>query len=158
MEAVTFEDYRTGQSLDYKNEIELDKHIDDRFLNAIVPQAIIKRRLSSSDLLLTKTIDGLNLLQLAMCGHVILNRDGKINTLLRPAKNDRVDLSLHIADSARKADVAEEFFSNISLQGMSVLHSVCILLEGIIPADGPRKEIQAGEDLSLQGNQSPRMD
>ena len=55
MEAVTFEDYRTGQSLDYKNEIELDKHIDDRFLNAIVPQAIIKRRLSYSDLLLTKT-------------------------------------------------------------------------------------------------------
>ena len=133
MEAVTFEDYRTGQSLDYKNEIELDKHIDDRFLNAIVPQAIIKRRLSYSDLLLTKTNNGLNLLQLAMCGHVILNRDGKINTLLRPAKNDRVDLSLHITNSARKADVAEELFSNISLRGMSVLHSACILLEGVIP-------------------------
>ena len=133
LEAMVYEDYRSGQTLEYKNKIELDKYIDERFLNAVIPQGIAKFRLSYGDLLSARTNDNLNLLQLCMCAHVVLKSDSKIDSLLKFDKSDRIDLALHIADCARKTDGGEDMFSNYNLNGMSVLHSACILLAGIVP-------------------------
>ena len=133
LEAMVYEDYRSGQTLEYKDKVELDKYIDERFLNAIIPQGIAKMRLSYGDLLATRTNDSLNLLQLCMCAHVVLKSDSKIGSLLKFDKSDRIDLSLHIADCAKNTDGGEDMFSNYNLNGMSVLHSACILLEGVVP-------------------------
>jgi len=134
IDVVEYDDYRTGRSTEEKEDIQLKRHIQERFVNAFVPEVISKKRLSYSDLLHTKTSTGLNILQLCMCAPTVLKDDVKINSLILIDKRDeRIDYSLHLAQCAIKCDGGEEMFSNIDIHGMSVLHSCCFMLQGVTP-------------------------
>ena len=133
LDRMIFDDYRTGQSEEYKDQVEGNRFVKKHFTSALSPESIGKLRLVYSELIHTVTDDGMNILQLCMSSGNIFKSHPLFSPLLFGDKDLRMSFSLHLIASVDKIDNGINLISNIDTQGFSVLHSATILFKGITP-------------------------
>lgn len=129
LERMIYEDIRTGKSKKEKYEIDIKTSMNALLSESYTPSTISKLRYSVNQLLLVKSDDGLNSLQLCMCAHIL--KSDAFNLFVKGGKDERVNLVLYLTSKCKDDfNLLTSFYSNVDNFGMNVLHSSSLLFTG----------------------------
>jgi ankyrin repeat protein len=129
LEQMIFEDIRSGKSKEEKYEIDVKTSMNALLSESYTPSTISKLRLSVNQLILLKSVDEINLLQLCMCAHIL--KSDAFNLFVKGGKDERVNLALHLTSKCKDdSNLLTSFYSNVDNFGMNVLHSSSLLFAG----------------------------
>jgi ankyrin repeat protein len=152
MERTEYSDERVGKSAGEKYDLDVEAALAGLVVSLGAP-AVQKLRLSKAQLLASTTDAGFNVLQLACMSH--RSAVDSVATLVIGQREERLALVVYLL--AQIGRHLATVFSNVSLDGTTVLHAATLLLEGVsqsVPANpksrvGPRYGSTELELLSI---------
>ncbi len=136
--STTYDKERDELSKEDRTVYDIDKALDDVFLQAINPTCIYEKRNSSTSLALATTNDGLNLLHLLMAGGALkAGSTADLNTLPTVGgKDDRMSAVITLLTrwlEGSERDMATSLITGVSSSGLNTIHAVSLLLQGRTP-------------------------
>ena len=130
-EEMIYNDKRTGESIATKYKVDVEASVSSILHEAVTPCSISKKRLQMKDLQSVRSKDGINLLQLTMCAHVLGFK--RFDEIICGDKDARLILANQILTKVNNPDLLMDIISNKDSYNMTVFHSATLLLKGIAP-------------------------
>lgn len=135
-----FDDKRTGKSKDMKVSADIESSLEEIYSEVLIPTSIEFKRTTEKDLLLLKTFEGTNLMQLTLSGHTLVYDNlffVKVASDIR-IRSQLVEFLLGKISS----DVAV-FYCNTDNFGTTLLHAMSLFFVGETPVEAvcPKRRV-----------------
>lgn len=127
---LEFLDERTGKSNEEKYRIDAERIMENALSTALIPAIAKQTRMSVSDILLSQTLTGISVLQLALVGSWL--RDEPFEPYLSPSTS--VESRLNLAMSLMKqavGKVAKDMLRSVDSMNFTCLHALTLLCEDV---------------------------
>lgn len=132
MDVMEYSDDRTGKTVDAKYDMDIDSVLESVFDDVCAPLALQRPRMQHADVLLLTNHENLSLFHLVMCAQTLYG--STYQTFSRyGSKQNRMELALHIYETAAKYDVQDEILCTVDVYGMNMFHAASLLFVGITP-------------------------
>jgi ankyrin repeat protein len=135
-----FDDKRTGKSKDVKVSADIECSLEEIYSDALIPTSIEFRRTTEKDLLLLKTFEGTNLMQLTLSGHTLVYDN---LSFVNVASDTSIRSQLVKFLLEKISPDAVDFFCNTDNFGTTLLHAMSLFFVGETPVEAvcPKRRV-----------------